>query len=187
MHEKIKIRTKTLYTWIIIALLILFFYFFKRELFDITFLKSFVSENRIMVIIIYLSILSLIGLLFIPSTPFAIAGVILFSPVEAYIFNLIGIVTSSTIVYYFTQYLRLNKWIESRFPVKTIKVREALRRKELPIIAGWSLFPVVPTDLIIYVSSTLSIPYWKCILGVLIGEGILNAIYIFSIDLLISG
>ena len=186
MHEKIRIRTKTLYTWVTITILILILYLFKRELFDITFLQGFVNDNRLMVVTVYLIILSLIGLLFIPSTPFAIAGVILFSPWEAYMFNLIGIITSSTIVYYFTQYLRLNRWIEARFPEKTIKVREALNKKVLPIIAGWSFFPVVPTDLIIYVASTLSIPYWKCVLGVLIGEGILNACYIFSIDLLIG-
>ena len=71
----------------------------------------------------------------------------------------------------------------SGVPAKIGKVRTALRRKELPIIVGWSFFPVVPTDLIIYVASTLSIPLWKCLLGVLLGEGTLNAFYIFSIGL----
>jgi uncharacterized membrane protein YdjX (TVP38/TMEM64 family) len=72
---------------------------------------------------------------------------------------------------------------ESRYPEETRKVKGALKRKELPIIAGWSFFPVVPTDLIIYVASTLKIPLWKCLLGVLIGEGTLNAFYIFSAGL----
>jgi len=182
MHERPRIRKKTLFTWITVTLVILTLYLFNRELFDISFLQNFVYDHRFMVISIYLAILTLIGLTFIPSTPFAIAGVLLFPPAEAYILNLIGIVTSSAIVYYFTQYLRLNKWIESRYPAKIVKIRNALDNKVLPIIAGWSFFPVVPTDLIIYVSSTLGIPYWKCLVGIIIGEGTLNAFYIFSID-----
>ncbi|MEZ5000728.1 MAG: VTT domain-containing protein [Bacteroidales bacterium] len=185
MHSRPRIRKKTLYVWIILTILIMILYVLKRDLFDISFLKVFVNDHTFMVIAIYLAILTFIGLTFIPSTPFAIAGVILFPPFEAYIINLIGIVTSSAIVYYFTQYLRLNKWIEGKYPEKIIKIRNALRMKELPIIAGWSFFPVVPTDLIIYVSSTLNIPYWKCLIGILIGEGTLNAFYIFSVDFFI--
>ncbi len=41
---------------------------------------------------------------------------------------------------------------------------------------------MVPTDLIIYVASTLKIPLWKCLLGVLFGEGALNAFYLFSVN-----
>lgn len=185
MHRRPRIRKKTLYTWITITLIILLLYLFNRDLFDITFLQRFVQDHRFMVISIYLAILTFIGLTFIPSTPFALAGVLLFPPGQAYIINLVGIITSSAIVYYFTQYLRLNLWIEGKYPDKIAKIKNALRRKELPIIAGWSFFPVVPTDLIIYVSSTLNIPYWKCLIGIIIGEGTLNAFYIFSIDQLI--
>ena len=185
MKVSSKVRKKTLIIWIGVVCILLLIYFFNKELFDISFLKEFTDENYLMVIVISLVILTFIGLTFIPSTPFAIAGVLLFPPFEAYIINLIGIVTSSLIVYYFTQYLRLNRWIESKYPDQIVKIKKALKRKEMPIIAGWSFFPVVPTDLIIYVSSTLSIPYWKCVIGILIGEGTLNALYIFSIDLFI--
>jgi len=182
MQITTKVRKKTLIIWIVIAIILLLLYSFNKDLLDISFLKEFTDDNYLMVIAIYLAILTFIGLTFIPSTPFAIAGVLLFPPLEAYFINLIGIVTSSAIVYYFTQYLRLNRWIEAKYPIQIKKTKDALKRKEMPIIAGWSLFPVVPTDLIIYVSSTLNIPYWKCLLGILIGEGTLNALYIFSID-----
>ncbi len=180
--EKIRVRKKTLYTWIAVVIVILALYFLNKDLFDITFLKEYVVDHKFLVVTIYLLILTFIGLTFIPSTPFAVAGVLLFPPLEAYFINLIGIVTSSVIVYYFTRYLRLDIWIENKYPAQIEKVKKALRKKEMPIIAGWSFFPVVPTDLIIYVSSTLSIPFWKCLIGILIGEGTLNAFYIFSID-----
>ena len=107
----------------------------------------------------------------------------MFPPMEAYLLNLVGIITSSTIVYHFARFVGLDHAFESRYPSQLTRVRVALRRKELPIIVGWSFFPAVPTDMIIYVASTLHIPLWKCLLGVLLGEGALNAFYIFSVGL----
>lgn len=185
MDGKPRVRRKTLIIWITLLVATIILYLFNRDLFDISFLKIYVNDHKLLVVSIYLFILTFIGLTIIPSTPFAVAGVLLFPPLTAYMINLIGIITSSVIVYYFTQYLRLDTWLEAKYPAQIEKIKKALRKKELPIIAGWSFFPVVPTDLIIYVSSTLNIPFWKCALGVLVGEGTLNAFYIFSIDFFI--
>ena len=185
MENRIKVRRRTLFIWIGVIVVTLILYIVRPDLFDISFLRENVSNHKAPVLLLYLTILTFIGLTVIPSTPFALAGVLLFPPVTAYIINLIGIITSSIVVYYFTKYLRLDVWLESKYPAKIEKIKKALLKKELPIIAGWSFFPLVPTDLIIYVSSTLNIPFWKCALGVLIGEGSLNAFYIFSIDFFI--
>ena len=185
MENRIKVRRRTLFIWIGVIVVTLILYLAKPDLFDISFLRENVSNHKVPVLLLYLTILTFIGLTVIPSTPFAVAGVLLFPPVTAYIINLIGIITSSVVVYYFTKYLRLDIWLESKYPAKIEKIKKALLKKELPIIAGWSFFPLVPTDLIIYVSSTLRIPFWKCALGVIIGEGTLNAFYIFSIDFFI--
>lgn len=182
MENKTRVRRKTLFIWIVVIVVTLTLYYINRDFFDISFLKKYVNDHRVLVVGLYLVILTFIGLTFIPSTPFAIAGVLLFPPMEAYLINLIGIITSSVVVYYFTKYLRLDVWIENKYPENIEKIKKALRLKEMPIIAGWSFLPVVPTDLIIYVSSTLKIPFWKCAIGILIGEGTLNALYIFSID-----
>jgi uncharacterized membrane protein YdjX (TVP38/TMEM64 family) len=176
-------RKKTFVVWLVIVVTLLTLYFVNRDWFDIQFLQDKVADHKLAVVCVYLLILSSLGLTFIPSTPFAIAGVLMFSPAEAYLINLLGIITSSTIVYHFARFLGLNHAFETKYPIQIKKVREALQRKELPIIAGWSFFPAVPTDLIIYVASTLNIPLWKCLLGVLLGEGTLNAFYIFSIGL----
>jgi len=136
---------------------------------------------------IYFLVLSVLGFfMVIPSTPFAIAGVAIFSPAEAYVLNLLGILTSTTLVYYFARFLGIGTFFENRYPEKVKKLRKALSEKELPIIIGWSFFPAVPTDLITYVASGLRIPVYKCVLGVLIGEGFLNAIYIFSAGIIIN-
>lgn len=182
MTENKSIRKKTLYLWIAIIVIVLILYYFNKDWFDLSFLERLAEDHKVLVVLLYFLILTFIGLTFIPSTPFALAGLLLFPAYEAYIINLICIVSSSAIVYYFTKYLRLDKWIEAKYPSQIKKTKRALKKKELPIITAWSFFPVVPTDLIIYVSSSLKIPYWKCVIGVLIGEGALNALYIFSVD-----
>ncbi|MFO7754746.1 MAG: VTT domain-containing protein [Bacteroidales bacterium] len=185
MAKKRQIKKKSFYIWLIVLAVILILYIINPDWFDISFLKNFVDDNKILVIAIYLTILTLIGLTFLPSTPFAMAGLLIFPAMEAYIINMAGIITSTAIVYYFTRYLGLDKWIETKYPEKIEKTKRALSKKELPIIIAWSFFPVVPTDLIIYVGSSLRIPYLKCVTGVFIGEGLLNALYIFSIDFII--
>lgn len=180
-EQKPKFKKKTFICWLALVGIALSLYFTHRETLDVEVIRALVDENRALVIPVYLLILSLLGLTFIPSTPFAIGGVLLFSPGVAYGLNLVGILTSSTVVYHFARFLGIGTAFETRYPHKTIRVREALSHKELPIIVGWSFFPVVPTDLIIYVASTLKVPLWKCLLGVLLGEGALNALYIFSV------
>lgn len=182
-EQKPKFKRKTFTVWLILVAVALGLYFTHRETFDVEVVRSMVDRNRAFVIPFYLFFLSFLGLAFIPSTPFAIGGVLLFPPEVAYLLNLAGILTSSTVVYHFARFLGLGTAFEARYPRKTEKVKEALDRKELPIIVGWSFFPVVPTDLIIYVASTLAVPLWKCLLGVLLGEGTLNAFYIFSVGL----
>lgn len=180
-EKKPQFKKKTFVVWILAVSALLTLYFMHREVLDVEIVRSLVDRNRALVIPVYLLILSLLGLTFIPSTPFAIAGVILFSPGLAFVLNLVGIITSSTIVYHFARFLGLGAALEGRYPEQTLKIQKALLHKELPIIVGWSFFPAVPTDLMIYVASSLNIPLWKCLLGVLIGEGILNALYLFSV------
>ena len=175
-------RRKTFILWLLVVAVVLTLYLTNQDRIDVDWIRGIVHDNRLLIVPFYLLLLSLLGLAFIPSTPFAIAGVFLFDPTAAYVLNLVGIITSSTIVYHFAGFLGLSDIFETKYPERTQKVRMALDHKELPIIIGWSFFPVVPTDLIIYVASTLKIPLWKCLVGVLIGEGALNAFYIFSVN-----
>lgn len=178
-----RFKKKTFAAWLAFVATVLVLYFTHRHVLDVELIRALVDENRAIVIPVYLGVLSLLGLTFIPSTPFAIAGVLLFPPEVAYALNLVGIITSSTIVYHFARFLGIGQAFESRYPNQTRKIQKALDHKELPIIVGWSFFPAVPTDLMIYVASSLRVPLWKCLLGVLVGEGALNAFYIFSVGI----
>jgi uncharacterized membrane protein YdjX (TVP38/TMEM64 family) len=182
-EEAPRFRTKTFVAWLLVVATVLTLYFVYRDQMDVEVLRALAREHDHLVIPVYLLVLSLLGLTFIPSTPFAVAGVFLFPAGLAYALNLVGIVTSSTIVYHFARFVGFHRVVVDRYPEKAEKVKEALAMKELPIIAAWSFFPAVPTDLMIYVASTLRIRLWKCIVGVLLGEGLLNAFYIFSVEM----
>ncbi len=54
-----------------------------------------------------------------------------------------------------------------------------MREFELPVVIGWSFCPVLPTDIVCCVSGIMKLSLSKLLLGVLIGEGICCAIYIF--------
>jgi len=182
MIDQPKFKPRTLIVWLLFAGTVLTLYFLRRDWFELRFLRTLVIDHAVVVVAIYFAILALRGLTFIPSTPLIIAGAFLFTPSQAYFLNLLGILTSSTIVYYFAHFLGLGTALESRHPGRAARLREALGKKELPIIVAWSFFPLVPTDLIIYVASTMGIPAWKCLLGVLLGEAVLIAVYVFSIN-----
>jgi len=185
--KKIKNHYKRIIAWITVLVVAAIVYVLNPWIFSVDNIVSFVGDNKYWAMFIYFLILSVLGIfVVIPSTPFAIAGVIIFSPVEALVLNLLGILTSTTIVYYFARYLGIGEVFEEKYPGKIKKLKKALQHKEMPIIISWSFFPAVPTDVITYVASGMRIPIYKCLTGVFIGEGLLNTIYILSAGAIIN-
>ena len=119
-------RKKTCAVWLCGVAALLLLYATHREWFDLLLLRDVVERHALFARGLYLLLLSFLGFTFLPSTPFAVSGVLLFSPGEAYALNLIGILTSSTLIYYFAHYLGLDTAFEARFPTSMKKVHAAL-------------------------------------------------------------
>lgn len=181
-----KAREITFFLWILLVTGGIITYIFFPEKLSILFLQETSKNNMFAVFIIYYLIVSFRGLTFIPSSPLLIAGVLVFDPVKLFIINLAGILTSSTIVYYFSKYLGFDVYFETKYTEAVQKIRKKLTDKELPIIVGWSFFPLTPTDLVVYVGSTLRVSVFKCLFGVLIGEAVLTAFYITTATLILQ-
>ncbi|NCG33885.1 MAG: hypothetical protein GWP44_13525 [Proteobacteria bacterium] len=141
-----------------------------------------VQSNFWIVGSVYLLLISLRGLVFIPSTPVLLIGVVIFPPWQNYWINLIGIVLSSFIVITAIRHFGFGASLEqlrqsnSRYK----KLEAQLGRFGSPIIVGWSFFPLVPTDLIVYLATLIRIRTAVILLSVLAGEAILMAIYVFG-------
>jgi uncharacterized membrane protein YdjX (TVP38/TMEM64 family) len=119
------------------------------------------------------------GFTLIPVTYLIPLGLLFLSPAAHFLLTIGGVLISSASIYYLSGRLGLADYFESRYAVQVERVRTLLRRRELPIVIGWSLFPFVPTDLICYVCGSLQIDVRKMLIGILVGEGIICALYIF--------
>jgi uncharacterized membrane protein YdjX (TVP38/TMEM64 family) len=129
---------------------------------------------------IYLGLGAIRGFALIPVTNLVVIAVPIFPPWPLFILTLAGILISSASIYAFAGSLRLGEYFELKHAEKTERVRTALRRCPLAIVTAWSFLPIVPTDLICYVCGVMRISFMRFLLGVLIGEGAICAIYIFA-------
>jgi uncharacterized membrane protein YdjX (TVP38/TMEM64 family) len=185
MKDKMDPKKLAFYLWLFLITWGITVYLFFPETINLLFLEDLSEKYHYIALCIYFLLLSVRGLTLIPSTPLLLAGVLLFDPLEIFVVSLAGILVSSTIVYYFSKYLGLAAYFETRYGKYVQKIKYGLADNELPIIVGWSFFPLVPTDLIVYAGSTLRIHIFKCLLGVFVGEAVLNALYIFSANIIL--
>jgi len=134
-----------------------------------------------MAYIVYLLLGSVRAFTFIPTAYLLVAALPFFRPLPLFVLTLAGVMISSTIVYYFSEELHLaDPFTSGRHQHRVARLRTALTRYELPIIAGWSFCPLTPTDLICYVCGALEVRLATFLLGILLGEGSICAIYIFA-------
>lgn len=130
----------------------------------------------------YLMLGAVRGFTLIPSTTLVLAAVAFFPPGPLLAVTLLGIAISSSSIYFFSSALHLDERLARKHPEQVAKITDLINRYELPIIIGWSFFPLAPTDLICYVCGVLRVNFWKFLIGVTIGEGAICAIYIYGGD-----
>jgi len=131
--------------------------------------------------VVYLVLGSVRAFTFVPAAYLLVVALPFFPPLPLFVLTLTGVMISSTIAYYFPEELHLADPFKSgKHQHRVARLRTALTRYELPIIAGWSFCPLTPTDLICYVCGALEVRLATFLLGILLGEGSICAIYIFA-------
>jgi uncharacterized membrane protein YdjX (TVP38/TMEM64 family) len=95
--------------------------------------------------------------------------------------SLIGIIVSSSMIYWFSDLLGFDEYFESKKPHHVQKIKTKL---EHPLGVGfvslWAFFPLVPTDAVCYVAGSIRMHYAKFITAVFVGELVLCACYVFG-------
>ncbi len=136
----------------------------------------FVIEFNTLALGVYFSISLIRGLFLIPSTPFVLAGALLFPTNLSLVFviSMLGIMGSGTFIYHAAHFLDFSE----KRGEKINRLNEKIRRSGFWIVLTWSFFPLVPTDLICWVAGRVRIAFWKYILALFIGEAVLVAIYL---------
>lgn len=167
------------WVWIALIASAIYFSFFRNDL-----IRAGVSQLLNLPLswryAIFLILGCLRGFSLIPITYLILLGLVFLPALPAYILTIIGAMVSSASIYYFAEYLGLADYFERRYPRQIVQLKSVMRKNELPIVIGWSFFPLTPTDLMCYACGSLKIDVRKLLLGVFIGEGISCAIYIFA-------
>lgn len=135
-----------------------------------------------MALIVYIVLSLTRSLLMIPCTPFVLAGAISFPqwPLIVFVISFTGIVLGAFLVYSFPSFGNYDEFLEEKYPAKIAALKEKMQGKyAFAIVAGWSFFPLVPTDVICYVAGIAKMSFKKMVMALLIGEIPLVTTYVF--------
>ncbi len=173
--------------WVLLTISFLGLYFYYADQVTVNNLILFLGENRTTVLIAYILLSSIRSLFLLPSTPFVILGLGLYpnSPLFVFFMSLIGIQIGASIMYFASSYLTPSTLFGSKSEKINI-IKTKMEKYGSWIIMGWALFPIVPTDLICFVSGSINYNFKKFFFAILLGEALLIAGYIFIGNSIIS-
>jgi uncharacterized membrane protein YdjX (TVP38/TMEM64 family) len=175
--------------WLVATLALSSLYFLRPELIDPANLVGMLRQSGPLVLLAYALVSVLRPVTLVPSTVLIVAGTLLFPERYALVFSvsLAAVVASAAIIYYFFDFLGLAELFERRHAARVRWLEEQVRARGFWIVAGWSAFPFVPTDVICYAAGSLRMPIGKFLLGVAIGEIPIVAFYVAGGTWLFSG
>lgn len=122
------------------------------------------------------------ALFLLPCTPFVLAGAITFPqwPFLVLMISLAGVVAGAFLVYSFPSLGDYDEYLERKYPLRIAQLKSQLHSDyAFWLIAGWSFFPLVPTDVICYVSGLVNLRFRKLVLPLLVGEVPLVTAYVY--------
>ncbi len=168
--------------WILFLIFCVGYVLTHREVFTAQAIADFLTQFKTSIFITYFIVSILRGLTLVPSTPLVLAGTILFpsEPFSVLAISISGIIFSSTMIYFFSDYLGFGAYLERKHSQKIIKIKDQLQKPTGTFfVFFWSFFPIVPTDAICYVAGILKMNFAKFIIAVGLGELLTCSIYIF--------
>ena len=178
-----KFKRTLLVCWIITVCSVLCYYLLNRDQFSPHRVASFLKDHHTVLLLSYFIVSMVRGWFLIPSTPFVVAGILLFPDQLFWVFgiSLLGVTFSGAFIYYFAQYLEMDRLVIKK-KKHMERVQKGINRFGFWVVLAWSFFPVVPTDLICYAASITRMHFWKFIAALFLGEALLIAGYIWLGD-----
>lgn len=167
--------------WIALILAGLVLFFLYPNWFTKEGLSDFVKTNSAGIFWTYLGICLVRGVFLFPSTPFVFAGILLFPDSLWWVFwiSMLGIMATATYLYFASRFLEFDKLFGKKHTAKMENITTKLNKHGFWIVLGWAFFPLVPTDLICYISGTIRMNFAKYFVAIFIGEAVLVAAYVF--------
>jgi len=141
--------------WITLILTVIVIAIVQPSFYEPSNLIRFIESFQAEVILVYILFTFLRGIVLMPSTPFVLAGAILFPEnlVMVFVISLSGVMLTAAALYYFSDFLGFSEKLEKKYPKQLDNWHRRLNSpKATLLVIAWSFFPFVPTDLICYVA-----------------------------------
>lgn len=186
MSSRVKEILKWL--WISVITIAILTYFINPSLFTNHTIAAFITKFSGYAWGIYFLIHLLRGFVLLPSTPLIFAGIILFPNqlIWVLVVSLIGILSSSLLIYYCSDKLGFSKLFKKKSNKLKVIEEKLSGKSGFYYILLWAFLPIVPTDLICYVSGALKVKLPVFVSSIFIGELVLCSIYIFGAGFFIN-
>ena len=169
--------------WLAICAVVLATLFFNPELLNRNNISEFLNGLGPTAFGVYLLMCLTRALLFIPVTPFILGGAIAFAdtPMLVIATSMLGILVGGFLVYRFPDLGNYDAYLESRYPAMTEKIKRHMHGPySFWIVAGWSFFPLVPTDLVCYAAGVSRVRFARLASGLFIGSLPMNILYVYG-------
>ena len=170
------------FLWLSAIIFAVFLYLKYPEYFRAEGLASYVKRYQEQAMLVYFMLSMLRGFFLIPSTPFVLAGVLIFphNPFLVFVISMAGVLFGCSVVYWFSERLGFEDTLRTKYERIYLGLKQKMERYGVPIVILWSFFPIVPTDLICCIAGTIRMSFFRFILAVFIGEFFLVLGYIYT-------
>lgn len=183
----VALKRAILIGWAVLIVSALTTYLIRPDWFQPENLGRVMQQVGPYVLVAYLLVSLARGLTLLPSTPFIVAGALLFpeQPGLIFLISMIGVVFSAGVIYGLSEYLGFDEFFHRKFPHK---IKWIHRKLDSPVgglfVIGWAFFPLVPTDLVCYVAGIARMRFFLFLTAITLGEIPLVAAYVWGVDAL---
>ncbi|MGE6259752.1 TVP38/TMEM64 family protein [Heyndrickxia sporothermodurans] len=167
---------KNIILFVIWAILI---YFLKQNhllTMDVDVLKQFISGNPKYTIFIFIGLWVFRLLIFMPGSTLMILGGICLGPTKGFTLSMTGMVISESLVFIASRTFtstRINHYLNKKHP----RLKGLLENYRYKFLALGVICPIVPTDVICYLSASTGIGYPSYLLTIIISNIPMIALY----------
>ena len=173
--KKLKKKLFMISIWILFVYLLKYFDVLSL---DLSMVKEFISSNKNFASLLFIGLWIVRLLFLIPGTTLMILGGLCFGPIEGSLLSTVGIVLSTTLIYIFSKSFagsKMKKNLENRHP----ELNDLLETYNYKFLALGIICPIVPADVVCFLSASIGLKYLTYILTIIIANTPLRMLYSF--------
>ncbi len=177
MSKKQKI---SVFIWITIVALFWIWILYKDTSLNTKTIAEFLKRFQNYIIVAYLIFSCLRAFTLIPNMTVVMVGtLIIHNPYVLLITSLIGLIVSSSLIYFFGEETGMDKILLRKYPEKITYIKEQIEKYGAPVIFFWGFLPVVPSDLLAFVLGITKFNYKKFVFYYTVSHIITYGLIIF--------